>query len=74
MIKSSTSNISFARSEIQTFRKIEKDLMSRTQQTKSACYKNALKDYYARINASRPSRWQSVAGSSRGGLAVDQNQ
>lgn len=74
MIRSSTSNISFARTEIQAFRKIEKDLMSRTQQTKSSCYKNALKDYYARINCSRLSRWQMVAGSSKGVLADDQNQ
>ena len=74
MIKSSTSNISFARSEIQAFRKIEKDLMSRTHQSKSSCYKNALKDYYARINGSRLSRWQMVAGSSKGVLADDQNQ
>ena len=74
MSKSSTSNISFARSEIQAFRKIEKDLMSRTHQSKSSCYKNALKDYYSRINASRPSRWKSIAGSSKGVLADDQNQ
>ena len=74
MIKSSTSNISFTRSEVQAFKKIEKELMTRTRQTKSSCYKNALKDYYARINFSRPSRWQSVAGSSRGVLADDQNQ
>ena len=74
MIKSSTSNISFTRSEVQAFKKIEKELMTRTRQTKSSCYKNALKDYYARFNFSRPSRWQSVAGSSRGVLADDQNQ
>jgi len=74
MIKSSTSNISFTRSEVQAFKKIEKELMTRTRQTKSSCYKNALKDYYARINSSRPSRWQSVVGSSKGVLADDQNQ
>ena len=71
MIKSSTSNISFTRSEVQAFKKIEKELMTRTRQTKSSCYKNALKDYYARINASRPSRWQSVDGSSKGVFADD---
>ena len=43
MSKSSTSNISFARSESQAFRTIEKDLMSRAHQSKSSCYKNALK-------------------------------
>ena len=60
MIKSSTSNVSFNRSEVQAFRKIEKELMRKTRQTKSTCYKNALKDYYARTNASRPSRWHSL--------------
>ena len=72
MSKSSTSNISFARTEVHAFRKIEKDLMRRTHQSKSSCYKNALKDYYARINASRPSRWQSIDVSSKGVLADDQ--
>lgn len=73
MIKSSTSNISFARTEVRAFRKIEKDLMRRTRQSKSSCYKNALKDYYAKINSYRPSRWQSIVASSKGGLADDQN-
>ena len=61
MIKSSTSNISFARTEVHAFRKIEKELMRRTYQSKSSCYKNALKDYYAKINGSRPSRFGSIA-------------
>ena len=58
MIKSSTSNISFTQSEIQAFRKIEKELVRRTRQSKSSCYKKALKEYYARHNGARPSSYQ----------------
>jgi len=59
-MKPPKSNISFSRSEIKVFRRIEKELMSRTNKTKSSCYKQALKDYHARIIGSRPSQWQSA--------------
>lgn len=61
-MKSATSNISFKRHEVRAFRRIESELMSRTCQTKSSCYKNALKEYFAKINGSRLSRWNSYAG------------
>jgi hypothetical protein len=56
MLKTPTSNISFSQREKTFFHRLEEELMKRTKMSKSACYKQALLDYHARLTQSAPIR------------------
>ncbi len=44
--KTPTSNISFNHRELNVYRRMEQELMKKTHQTKSAIYKQGLKEFY----------------------------
>lgn len=48
----SSSNISFSSREAQFFRQLENELIQKTRMSKSACYKQALLEYHARLTQS----------------------
>lgn len=48
----SSSNISFNQHERQFFRQLEDELIQKTRMSKSACYKQALLEYHARLTQS----------------------
>ena len=48
-----TTNVSFNTREVDLFRKMESDLVTKTRLTKSALYKEAMKEYWLRVFPSK---------------------
>ena len=48
-----TTNVSFNTREVDLFRKMENDLVTKKRMTKSALYKIAMQEYYLRQNPSK---------------------